>query len=544
MASAVVNRGSTPAGIPERGKPTRWALTPLAPLVVSIVGAAAAVTIALVSSRELQRTSDEALQLQARTVSAALAARLTAAPLDARSSILERAHERTGARFALLDVRGRPVVERGPGVPPSLEVAELARRAAGLHEGSGSRLAFAVRSLGAPLEHLSLVTLVDAPSPAEGTLDLNRAVAVLAFLMLSVAVGVAVTFTAATREDLRIISRRIADLAKDRVGSAGLALRGKAVPLRSFDQVGTLTAALNGLVARFAHEERCYRSDLDAAAQIDTERAQFLAGLSHELRTPLNAVLGFAHLLESDGPLSAEAQEAVAMIRTSGEHLKTLIDDILDLSAAETGQLRLSRNVVDLRLVAEEVVREARGMVGSRDIAVLLDAPGPTRAWADARRVRQILGNLVSNALKATARGEVRVTVSSVPEQRTVRIVVSDTGRGIEPAALEAIFEPYRQEGDESVRRGGAGLGLAITRQLVLLHGGSIEATSTLHRGSTFDVRIPDDSRPSLAPRQSLIPSDELVRFSDEDSGPEPARDVLPSLSNEITERRRRLKGP
>jgi len=550
VALAVVSPEPRPEQPPRRA--ARWPLTPLAPLVVLVLGIAAACLVALVAAGDRQRSSDDALAVHARTLSAALAARLTAALPEDRGALLAHARTRTGATFVLFDGGGRVLLAESEPPPPRRELADLAGKAYGLRDAPGHRAAFAVRSLGAPLEHLSLLTLVEAPRPADGTQNMNRAVALLTFLMLAVAVGVALALTAATREDLRLIRFRIAELAKPRAEKAGLALRGTTLPLRSFDQVGTLTAALNGLVARFAHEERCYRSDLDAAAQIDTERAQFLAGLSHELRTPLNAVLGFAHLFESEGPLGPEGHEAIATIRASGEHLKALIDDILDLSAAETGQLRLSRSVIDVRLVAEEVVREARATIGTRPVAVVLEARGPTLAWADPRRVRQMLGNLVSNALKATARGEVRLTVEADRPTHTARVVVADTGRGIEAAALEAIFEPYRQAGDEAVRRGGAGLGLAITRELVLLHGGTIEAQSEIGTGSLFEVRLPDDSRASVvpkdtdAPRDTLGSKDSLVPWSDDTTapGPEPARDVLPSLTNEITERRRKLRGP
>ena len=221
------------------------------------------------------------------------------------------------------------------------------------------------------------------------------------------------------------------------------------------------------------------------------------------------------------------------MIRMSGGHLKSLIDDILDLSAAETGQLRLSRTVVDVHELAEAVVREARVTVGMRPIALVVEGSGPVLAWADGRRVRQILTNLVANALKATAEGQVRVGIAGAPEQRSVNIFVADTGRGIDPAVLGAIFEPYRQVGEESARRGGAGLGLAITRQLVLLHGGTIEAVSSVGHGSAFTVRLPDDSA------QTRVPDERVVAWADEPTGPEPARNVLPSLSNEITDRRR-----
>ncbi|HZO13422.1 MAG TPA: HAMP domain-containing sensor histidine kinase, partial [Polyangiaceae bacterium] len=183
---------------------------------------------------------------------------------------------------------------------------------------------------------------------------------------------------------------------------------------------------------------------------------------------------------------------------------KSLIDDILDLSAMESGQLRLTRQVIDVRTIAEEVVREARATVLDRPLRVWVEGDPGSLAWADPRRLRQVLSNLLSNALKATVRGEVRVTVEK--SEGAVVIHVSDSGRGIDPAVLETIFEPYKQAGDASARRGGAGLGLAITRRLVLLHGGAIEARSQPGRGSTFTVAFPDDSYSKRVPRDSLVP--------------------------------------
>src|SRR6185436_2409821 len=137
---------------------------------------------------------------------------------------------------------------------------------------------------------------------------------------------------------------------------------GKPIPVGSVDQVGLLTSAFNGLVERFTAAERAYRQDLAGALAYDRDRSAFLAALSHELRTPLNAILGFTEVLlaEVDGPLSDEARENLMVVRTGGEHLRSLIGDILDLSALESGELQLSRRQVDVFSVAEEVVREAR----------------------------------------------------------------------------------------------------------------------------------------------------------------------------------------
>ncbi len=513
----------------------RWPLVPLAPLLISVVALSAALLIGLLATSNLQSASDAAAVVRSKTLAAAVAARLAAMPPDGRTALLAQVSARSSAGYLLFDSAGKVAAAHGVAAFSPSELGAFAERASGLSESEGRRVMFAVRSLGPPLEHLALVAIVDAPQPAEGTSRLTKAVVVLTLLMLLVAVGVALAFTGATRDDLRLIRQRIAELAAPRLDAREVTLRASTLPLRSFDQVGTLTAALNGLVARFAEAERGYRTDLDAAVHIDAERSEFLAGLSHELRTPLNAILGFSHLLESesDGPLSPDALEALAMIRMSGGHLKSLIDDILDLSAAETGQLRLSRTVVDVHELAEAVVREARVTVGMRPIALVVEGSGPVLAWADGRRVRQILTNLVANALKATAEGQVRVGIAGAPEQHSVNIFVADTGRGIDPAVLGAIFEPYRQVGEESARRGGAGLGLAITRQLVLLHGGTIEAVSSVGHGSAFTVRLPDDSA------QTRVPDERVVAWADEPTGPEPARNVLPSLSNEITDRRR-----
>ncbi len=508
----------------------RWPLMPLSPILVTAVALGAALIMVLVGTHQLQVTSDEAAALRSKTLAATLAARLHATPHDHRKALLAHAAGRSGAGFVLVDRSGSVIVDYGLVALDAAALADLAARAEGRAEVRGRRLAFAVSALSAPYEHLSLMAFVDAPWPADGTIRMTNAVAVLTLLMLAVAIAVALVFMTSTRDDVAYVRQRIADLARPGGEAAGVADRAAAVPIRSFDQVGTLTVALNALVARFAEAERGYLRDLKAAAQIDTERSQFLAGLSHELRTPLNAILGFTHLLESetDGPLSDDAREALAMIRTSGEHLKALIDDILDLSAAETGQLRLTRSLADVYGLADEVAREARATVVSRPVRVVVEGERKVTAWADVRRLRQALTNLVSNALKATAEGEVRLTVQKEPGRPMAMVIVSDTGRGIDPAALQAIFEPYRQAGDEAARRGGVGLGLAITRQLVLLHGGTIEARSEPGKGSVFTLRLPDESAATKMPRDSLVP------WTEEAAGPEPARDVLPSITSEI----------
>jgi signal transduction histidine kinase len=233
---------------------------------------------------------------------------------------------------------------------------------------------------------------------------------------------------------------------------------------------------------------------LSEAKNFDKDRAAFLSALSHELRTPLNAILGFADVLldEIDGPLSEESRENLTIVRTSGEHLRSLIDDILALSALESGEFRLSREHLDLAEVANEVVTEALVTARQKNLDLRLqlpEGPGETVAYADRRRMRQVFGNVISNAVKFTSQGGVTVTLSR--DGDSVVTEVTDTGPGIAEEQLEAIFEEFRQADTAGAQRMGTGLGLSITRRLVQMHGGSVRARSKLGQGCTMTIRIP-----------------------------------------------------
>ena len=188
---------------------------------------------------------------------------------------------------------------------------------------------------------------------------------------------------------------------------------GTAIPVRSADQVGVLTNAFNVLVDRFAAAEHAYRQDLAGALAYDRDRSAFLAALSHELRTPLNAILGFTEVLlaEVDGPLSAEARENLMVVRTSGEHLRSLIGDILDLVGA--GIRRAPAQPPPRGRVRHRGRSRARSALTAQEkpIEVKLDG-GSATAWADPRRIRQILGNVIGNAIKFTSEGYVSVHVA------------------------------------------------------------------------------------------------------------------------------------
>jgi signal transduction histidine kinase len=472
-------------------------LVPLAPAIVIVVGIATAVAIALLGIGQLGRTSDQAASLRAEVLAATVAARLRATPLEERLDVVGRAARRSASEILLVEQGGQLLVNETFGAPAADDVVRMLVAGEGETTTALGRVRFAARPLSPPLSHLSVITFVAAPRPPPGSIALVNAVAALTALLLGVAVAVALSFTKAARDDVDYVSERITEMARGQAhmappaGSSSGAIPIAPVPIRSLDQVGVLTAAFNLLISRFAAAERSYRADLLQAASMDRERSAFLAGLSHELRTPLNAILGFAHVLESevDGPLSHDAREAISVIRQSGEHLRTLIDDILDLSALETGKLQLSRGPVDVRLIAEQVLREASP--AARDKPVRLEVTGEHGLFANAdpRRVRQILTNLVSNAVKFTARGSVTVHVAA--RGRFVAVIVQDTGPGIRPEETSAIFEEYRQTGDVRARRAGTGLGLSIARRLVVMHGGAIQLDSQVGRGATFTITLP-----------------------------------------------------
>jgi signal transduction histidine kinase len=468
--------------------------------MVLLIGLATALAIALIGIRQLGRLTDDAASLRANAVVTTLVARMRATTLEEQVEIVGRAARGSSTELLVVEQGGQILVDESYGAPNRAEVQRLVQAGSGETRMSLGRVRFAVRALDPPQQAISVIAFVAAPNPPPGSGRLVNAVAALTVILLGVAVGVAHAFTKQVRDDVDFVRDRIVAMARPDAAPTG-----QQIPIRSLDQVGLLTAAFNMLVTRFAAAERTYRADLAQATDMDRERSAFLAGLSHELRTPLNAILGFAHILESevDGPLSDDARESLEVIRTSGEHLRQLIDDILELSALETGTLQLSRSPVDVHQVAEEVIREATATVANKPLTLDVEGTGGLYALADKRRVRQILTNLVSNATKFTMRGSVTVRVEALGS--FVVVTVKDTGPGIPREQTAAIFEEYRQLGD-APSRGGTGLGLAITKRLVLMHGGTIDVISEMGRGSTFTVTLPrsDANQASVTTRLSV----------------------------------------
>ncbi|NJL45242.1 MAG: response regulator [Leptolyngbyaceae cyanobacterium SM2_3_12] len=223
-------------------------------------------------------------------------------------------------------------------------------------------------------------------------------------------------------------------------------------------------------------------------------KSEFLATMSHELRTPLNAIMGFSQILDSQskGSLNTHQVEMVKRIFANGTHLLNLVNDILDLSKLEAQRLTLSPQVVDLNRLVMTTLSDLKSLAEGKSLTleagVALEDPIVIN---DEHRLRQVLVNLVSNAIKFTEQGVVRVTVTA-PRPGWVTLAVADTGIGIAPEQQPHIFEAFRQI-DQSIRRrnSGTGLGLAIIHSLVTLMGGTITVESQPGAGTTFEVTLP-----------------------------------------------------
>ncbi|MGM0575941.1 MAG: PAS domain-containing hybrid sensor histidine kinase/response regulator [Myxococcota bacterium] len=223
-------------------------------------------------------------------------------------------------------------------------------------------------------------------------------------------------------------------------------------------------------------------------------KSDFLAKMSHELRTPLNGVLGFSELLEQElfGPLNDRQRGFVENILTSGRHLLSLVDDVLDLAKVEAGRLSMSREWTPLSDIVDGVWRVVQPMADKAGVALEARVPDDFPAmYVDPRRIRQVLYNLLSNGIKFTPSGG-WVTLRARAEPRWFRLEVEDTGCGIDPEDMPRLFREFEQASSGPRERPeGTGLGLALTRRLVTLHGGTVDVRSRPGEGATFIVSLP-----------------------------------------------------
>ena len=482
-----------------------WPLLPLPPAIVVAVGLAVALAIGIVGIDQFSRTSDERAAEQATLLIASLSARLPMLPAARRLPLLQQAAHMSDAEFLVVDGTGSVLLRVTDEAPDEATLRQAVALGQGDATTSAGPTKFAARALSPPMGGQALIAFVPASYASERARPFVAALLALTILLLGVASAVASAVARDAIRDVEFVTVRVAEMAdKTRLETSTTW-----VPLRAFDEVGILTSAFNDLVARFAASEKSYLVDLDRASEADRDRAAFLAAVSHELRSPLNAVLGFADILlaEVDGPLTAEQREEVEQIRDSGQHLLELISDILEFSALETGQLKLSRSPTDLTALAQEVTREQAVRLKDKPVVLRVEGAPGVMGDVDARRVRQVITNLVGNAIKFTQQGEIVVKVTAAP--RFVSLSVIDTGPGIDSDERAMIFEEYKQAHGERAHKRGTGLGLAIARRLVLLHSGTIQLESELGRGSKFHVYLPlwRGPSPGSSPRSLHTPT-------------------------------------
>ncbi|MET0351709.1 MAG: ATP-binding protein, partial [Rhizobacter sp.] len=371
-------------------------------------------------------------------------------------------------------------------------------------------------------ERLGAVTVAFDLSSQRDTLAAMAATAVLAVLAgfalsvwvsgrLSRRITAPVLELAETATEIasgRTFDRRLHAVDGDEVGRAVDAFNAM---IDEVERRGEALAAMNRMLEKQVEEQTRTAERAEAASLAKT---RFLSNMSHELRSPLNGVIGAAQLLQDTGADPDRRDELVRIIRTSGTNLLGLIDSILDLARIESGAMALAIGDGDFvecvaaAMATAAVPARAKGL----QMAAVVDPTLPAWRRGDMLRLRQVLLNLLGNAVKFTLQGEVVLRVKAGQRPGELMFQVSDTGIGMEPAALRTIFDPFRQADDSTTRRfGGSGLGLAICRQVVQLMNGTVDVASEAGEGSCFTVTVPLPVADSGPPPP--LPDDLLVHF-------------------------------
>jgi PAS domain S-box-containing protein len=263
--------------------------------------------------------------------------------------------------------------------------------------------------------------------------------------------------------------------------------------VETIDDTVIFTGIIRDITKQKEHEQELYLAAKDAE-QANRAKSEFLSAMSHELRTPLNAVIGFSQLLASDKlhPLNEEQKQSITYILESGNQLLGLVDDILDLSKIENGQLNVVYEPVELNMVVEQSVKLVQTQADSKSIKIdnQLANQLPQHVNADVKKLRQVILNILSNAIKYNVDGGEVCIYTKITNEDTVRLSFSDTGHGIAESVLEHLFEPFNRLGKEKSSIQGTGIGLTISKNLTELMGGRLGAENNLDKGMTFWIEL------------------------------------------------------
>jgi signal transduction histidine kinase len=270
------------------------------------------------------------------------------------------------------------------------------------------------------------------------------------------------------------------------------------------DRDANIYVTLAAQVAVALQNARLYAEQAALVTQLrelDRLKSSFLANMSHELRTPLNSILGFADVIieELDGPLTENMSNDLRLIQKNGQHLLHLINDVLDMAKIEAGRMNLNPERFTAFEVIEEVTSITSTLASEKNLALFIepDSDQNVKIFADRTRLRQVMINLVNNAIKFTENGKISLKLVALEGAR-VLYTIKDTGIGIPPDKLDAVFQEFTQVDSSTTRKaGGTGLGLPISRRLVEMHGGRLwaESTGVSGEGSTFFVELPVEAR-------------------------------------------------